>query len=220
MLLLSKIIDYEIRDTSIKGKAVSSEDLGSNSFEEFLRYELPAQLRQELAIEIQRNMDLPLEEELRGRLPEIIQLVQQRLYQVYTENRVFDRPNQDTSRVSENLNTPSDDFGDFTLPSISHDEAGSTWNTPFDPDFSTDLNEFNFPTFGHSRDSSGSSFQMVIHPIPGSPSTPSSKSEVRSITSQRFVLPAYRQFIQATHEVAQTVSFSAPGPSADAKGTS
>lgn len=79
--------DYEYANDKTKAEGQSA----ASSLQNMLRYELPAQVRRELEAEIVRELE-PIEASLRGRLPEIIQVVLRRLLAVNTQETAQKEP--------------------------------------------------------------------------------------------------------------------------------
>ncbi|KAF2095586.1 hypothetical protein NA57DRAFT_59575 [Rhizodiscina lignyota] len=77
---------YEIHDTKGNSKDDPMASAEYGHYEQFLRSELPARVRQELINEIEKELD-PVEERLKSRLPEIVRLMQRKLFEAYRRPR-------------------------------------------------------------------------------------------------------------------------------------
>jgi hypothetical protein len=89
---LTDVTDYEILDPQSKTL---------DTYVDFLQLELPPQMRQRLVLEVEH--ELTLEEDLRRRLPEIIRVVHQGLYRLYTSQRTASAGPEDILSMSNNV---------------------------------------------------------------------------------------------------------------------
>lgn len=75
-------------------------------FERLLRNELPAAVKQELVVLIEKEI-FPMEERIRSQLPEIVRIVQRRLFQMFEEN-AQEREHPADSNLASNIGEHGD----------------------------------------------------------------------------------------------------------------
>lgn len=126
--------DYEYADDKTKAEDQSV----AGSFQTMLRLELPAQVRRELEAEIVRELE-PIEASLRGRLPEIIQVVLRRLLAINAPERAHKEPDDmapldvhgdeaDSQLFMSTMNSEYRASVDYTEPYNMDDAEQFTWS--------------------------------------------------------------------------------------------